>query len=74
MREVERLYSVCAAAVLLGVGRSTLYKAVGRGEVRVVKILGGRTRITASELVRQGASWAVDGHLEASAPADSSPR
>jgi excisionase family DNA binding protein len=63
MRGVEQTYRVDEAARILRVGTSTLYKRTGSGEVKTIRVLGGRTRITASELVRQGAVWADDEHV-----------
>jgi len=44
-------YGVIEAAHVAGVGRSTLYEALGSGQLKAVK-LGRRTLITADELRR----------------------
>jgi len=49
---MERLaYGISEAAKALGVSRSTIYRAIWRGEIRVAKI-GGRTVIPTAELER----------------------
>jgi excisionase family DNA binding protein len=44
-------YSPSRAAELLGIGKSTLFNLLARGEIRAKK-LGSRTLISASELAR----------------------
>ena len=49
-QEVERLsYRINDACTASGLGRTTLYKLAGEGQLRLIKV-GGRTLIEASSL------------------------
>jgi len=64
-RDLRQVYSVSEAAELLGIGRSTAYDLVGRGELAVVR-LGSRqmvTRPTLTELL--GVEPPLPGELDA---------
>lgn len=59
----KRLYSPNEAAAYLGVGRSTVYLLMDRGELRFINV-GARRR-----LVREDLDQYVDRRLDDSAPA-----
>ena len=47
----ERLLSINQAAATLGIGRSALYEAIGRGDVMSIKV--GRRRLIAAGAIQQ---------------------
>lgn len=82
-RELRLVYSVSEAAELLGIGRSTAYELVARGELATVR-LGGRVVVTRPTLtailgvepplpVELDAARAALESTESSAPLDTVP-
>jgi excisionase family DNA binding protein len=55
--ELERLLSIDQAAVLAGVGRTTIYAAIGSGRLRSVKV--GRRRLVPASAIAELAATEV---------------
>jgi excisionase family DNA binding protein len=52
----ERLFSVAAAAAVTGLGRSSVYELIGRGELRTLKV--GRRRLVPASAIAELAARA----------------